>query len=146
MNNSISNSWTLFLGFLLFHLLLVLIQALCAMVNGTSYPLCQPHLQQKCFFHYLLLIMMFAGILLINNTFKLSNNFFFKLLNELYYIYRCTTITTIKFYSISIPNPQWIPPVPNLSHLETISFSKSVSQYLFCKVYCVLFLDSTCKW
>ena len=29
---------------------------------------------------------------------------------------------------------------------ENISFSKFVSQYLFCKeVYCVLFLESTCK-
>ena len=34
----------------------------------------------------------------------------------------------------------------NLSHLETVSFSESVSQYPFCKVHCVLFLDSTCKW
>ena len=31
------------------------------------------------------------------------------------------------------------PPTPNLSPLETISFSKSMSQYLFCKeVHCVL--------
>ena len=35
-------------------------------------------------------------------------------------------------------------PHPHLSPLETISFSKSVSQYLFRKeVHCVLFLDST---
>ena len=47
---------------------------------------------------------------------------FLKLLNEFYYTYRCTTIVTTKFYSISIPNPQCIPPSPNLSHLETISF------------------------
>ena len=52
-----------------------------------------------------------------------------------------------KFYSISIPNPQCIPSPSNLSHLETISLSKSVSQYLFYKeVHSVLFLDSTCKW
>ena len=37
-------------------------------------------------------------------------------------------------------------PPPNLSHLETITFSKSASQYLFCKeVHCVLFLDSACN-
>ena len=39
-------------------------------------------------------------------------------------------IITTQFYRISIPNPQHRPPSPNLSHLETISFSKSVSQYL----------------
>ena len=77
-----------------------------------------------------------------------EHSFFFFITNGFYYIYRCTTIITTKFYSISIPNPQCIPPPPNLSHLETISFSKSMSQYLFCKeVHCVLlFLDSTCKW
>ena len=70
----------------------------------------------------------------------------FLLLNEFYYIYSCIMIITTQFYSISIPNPQLIPPPPNLPHLETISFSKSVSQYLFCKeVHCVLFLDSRCK-
>lgn len=37
---------------------------------------------------------------------------FFLLLNELYYIYSCTTIITPKFHSISIPNPQQISPPP----------------------------------
>ena len=37
-------------------------------------------------------------------------------------------IITTQFYSISIPNPQSIPP-PILSPLRTIGFSKSVSQY-----------------
>ena len=70
----------------------------------------------------------------------------FLLLNEFYYIYSCTTILTTQLYSISIPNTQCIPPPSNLSHLETRSFSKSVSWYLFCKeVHCVLFLGSTCK-
>ena len=68
----------------------------------------------------------------------------FFILNEFYYIYRCTTIITTKFYSISIPNLQCIPPPLNLSPLESTTFSKSVSQYLFCKeVRCVLFSDST---
>ena len=58
---------------------------------------------------------------------------FFKSLDEFYYLYRCTTIITTKFDSMSIPNPQCIPPPPKLSPLETIRFSKSVSQYLFCK-------------
>ena len=40
-------------------------------------------------------------------------------------------IITTQFYSISIPNPQCIPPHPNPFHLETISFSKPVSQYWF---------------
>ena len=35
---------------------------------------------------------------------------------------------TIQFYKISIPQPQHIPPHPELFPLETISFSKSVSQ------------------
>ena len=48
-------------------------------------------------------------------------------------------IITIQFYRISIPQPQRIPPPPTLSPLETISFSKSVSQYLFCKVHSVIF-------
>ena len=70
----------------------------------------------------------------------------FKLLNGFYYIYGCTMIITFQFYSISIPNPQRIPPPPNPSHLETVSFSNFVSPYLFCKeVNCVLFLDSTYK-
>ena len=38
-----------------------------------------------------------------------------------------------EFYSISIPNPQHIPPSPKLSHLESLSFFKSVSEYLFCE-------------
>ena len=42
--------------------------------------------------------------------------FFFKLLNEFYYIYNCTMIITAQFYRISIPNPQHRPPSPNLSH------------------------------
>ena len=55
-------------------------------------------------------------------------------------------ITTIQFYRISIPHPQRIRPPPKLSPLETVSFSKSVSQYLFCKeVHSVLFSDSTCQ-
>ena len=71
----------------------------------------------------------------------------FLLFNEFYYIYSCTVIITIQFYSISIPNPQHIPTPPNLSHLETKSFSLNMSQYLFCKeVHCILFLDSICQW
>ena len=65
----------------------------------------------------------------------------------IYYIYICTITITTQYYRISIPQPQHIPPPPELSPLETISFSKSVSQYLFCKeVHCVLFSDSTCQW
>ena len=72
---------------------------------------------------------------------------FFKLLNEFYYICSCTMIITTKFYRISIPNHQCIPQTPTLLLWKTLSFSKSVSQYLLCKeVNCVLFLDSTCKW
>ena len=52
-------------------------------------------------------------------------------------------IITIQFYRISNPQPQHIPPPPKLSPLETMGFSKSVSQYLFCKeVHSVLFSDS----
>ena len=45
----------------------------------------------------------------------------------------CTMIITIQFYWISIPHPQHILPLPKLSPSETISFLKSMSQYLFCK-------------
>ena len=55
-------------------------------------------------------------------------------------------IITIQFYRISIPQPRHISPPTELSPLETISFSKSVSQYLFCKVQPVLFSDSICQW
>ena len=41
-------------------------------------------------------------------------------------------IITIQFNRISIPQPQHISPPPERSPLETVSFSKSVSQYLFC--------------
>ena len=55
-------------------------------------------------------------------------------------------IITIQFYRIYIPQHQHIPPPPKLYPLETVSFSKSVSQYLFCKeVQSVLFLDYTCQ-
>ena len=56
-------------------------------------------------------------------------------------------LITTQFYSISILNPRPIPSIPsNLSPLETVSFSKSLSQYLFCKeVPCIHFLDFTYK-
>ena len=44
----------------------------------------------------------------------------------------CTMIITNKFYSISIPNPHHIPPNSQPVSFGN-SFSKSVSQYLFCK-------------
>ena len=73
--------------------------------------------------------------------------FFVNITQWIYYIYSCTMTITTQFYSISLPQPQCIPLLPKLSPLETISFSKSVSQYLFCKeVHCVLFSDSTCQW
>ena len=96
----------------------------------------------------LLLLLVFLILIAHRECYKLWQKglySFFKLLNEFYYIYSCTMITNTKFYSISIPNPQCIPRPPNLSHLETISFSKPVSHYLFGKIHCVLFLDSTCK-
>ena len=42
-------------------------------------------------------------------------------------------IITIQFYRISIPQPQRIPLPTEVSPLETVSISKSVSQYLLCK-------------
>ena len=102
---------------------------------------CKCSLQKQTLYFYL-----FFVLFINQNLFKLmkadtSTHKSFFLLNEFYYIYRCTTIITTKFYSISIPNPQCI-----LSHLETISFSKSVSQYLFCKdIHCVILFYSTCK-
>ena len=60
-------------------------------------------------------------------------------------IYSCAMTITIQLYRISIPQPQCIPPLSELSLLETVGFSKSVSQHLFWKeVHCVLFFsDST---
>ena len=67
-----------------------------------------------------------------------KSNFF--ITQWIYYIYSCTMIMTIQFYMISTPQPQNIPLTLKLSPLETKSFSKSVSQYLFCKeVHFVLF-------
>ena len=55
-------------------------------------------------------------------------------------------VVTTQIYSISVLTPQHVLPPPELSPLETISFSKSVSQHLFCKeVQSVLFSDSTCQ-
>ena len=51
----------------------------------------------------------------------------------IYYIYSCTMIITIQLYRISIPQSKHIPPTPKLSPPETINFSMSVSQHLFCK-------------
>ena len=54
--------------------------------------------------------------------------------------YSSTMIITIRFYRISNPQPQCITHTTNLSPLETISFPKSVSQYLLCKeIHCVIF-------
>ena len=72
---------------------------------------------------------------------------FFLLLKWIYHICSCIMIITIWFHRISIPQPKHIPPPPKLSPPETISFSMSVSQHLFCKeVQSVLFSDSTCQW
>ena len=75
------------------------------------------------------------------------NTVVFFITQWIYYIYSCTMIITIQFYRISIPQPQHIPLFLKRSALETVSFSKSVSQCLFCKkVHSVLFSDSTCQW
>ena len=55
------------------------------------------------------------------------------------YIYRCTMIITSQFYSVSIPNPQWIPPPPACLTGKPEVF-QSVRPYLFCReVHCALF-------
>ena len=76
-------------------------------------------------------------------SFFLFKKFF--LLKRIYHICGCIMIITFHFHRISIPQPKHIHPPPKLSPLETISFSMSVSQYLFCKVQSVLFSDSTCQ-
>ena len=69
-----------------------------------------------------------------------------------YYLMNFITVIGVQQSSQPIlqhfhPKPSVLPPPPNLSHFETISFSKSVSQYLFCEeVHCGVFLDYTCKW
>ena len=64
--------------------------------------------------------------------------FFFKLLNEFYYIYSCTTIITTKFYIISIPNSQRIPPPP-----QSISFGNH-KFFKVCESVSVLQRSSLC--
>ena len=60
------------------------------------------------------------------NFAHLTGDFFFAIISNaslmtfFYYIYRCTTIITTQFYSISIPNPQHIPHPPN--HLPSMSW------------------------
>jgi len=85
------------------------------------------------FFFFLLLLLLLSS--------------FFLLLKWIYNICSCIMIITIWFHRIPIPQPTHIPPPPKLSPLETISFSISLSQHLFCKeVQSVLFSDSTCQW
>ena len=58
----------------------------------------------------------------------------FKLLNEFYYIYSCTTIIMTQFYSISIANSQPIPPTPQPVSFGNPKFFKvceSVSRTLW---------------
>ena len=75
-----------------------------------------------------------------------ANSFFFLLLKWIYHIFSCIMIITIQFHRISIPQPRHIPPPHKLSPSETVSFSMSVSQHVFCKeVPSVLFSDSTCQ-
>ena len=65
-------------------------------------------------------------------------HFLFSAMNFIVFmvVQRWSQLSFIAFPS-QTPSPS---PSPNLSHLETISFSISVSQYLFCKeVHCVLF-------
>ena len=62
-------------------------------------------------------------------------NFIFLLFNEFYYIYSCTMIITTQFYSISILNPQPIPPCPNLSPLEIVKFFAEQIQLRLWKTY-----------
>ena len=103
-----------------------------------------PNLREKIL--HLRLLIFKTGIIIVS-MYKCLFFPFFKILNEFYYMYSCTTIIPTKFYSISIPNPPRIPSPPNLSPLETTNFSKSVSRYLFCKeVHCVLFSDATSQW
>ena len=72
---------------------------------------------------------------------------FFYITQWIYYIYSCAWSPQPNFIAFPSHNPSASPHPPNLSPLETLSSSKSVSQYLFCKeVHSVLFLDSIYKW
>ena len=72
--------------------------------------------------------------------------YLFLLLNAFYYIYSCTTIITTKFYSISIPNPQCIPPIPQSVSFGNGKFFKGYESVSVCReVHCILFIDSTCQ-
>ena len=62
-------------------------------------------------------------IFLVNITDMVPLSTFFFITQWIYYIYSCTMIITIQFYRISIPQPQCILQPPELSPLETISFS-----------------------
>jgi len=80
---------------------------------------------------------------LINKFSKVAGYKIFLLFKWIYHSCSCIMIIN----RISIPQPKHIPPLPKLSPPETINFSMSVSQHLFCKeVQSVLFSDSTCQW
>ena len=93
----------------------------------------------------------------ISSVFYICYTFFsFKLDLVYFFIILFTLINCITFIFVwqsSQPNfivfpsqtPSTSPHPPNLLSLETICFSKPMSQYLFCKVHFVLFLDSTYK-
>ena len=70
------------------------------------------------------------GSIFLSFFFFLVSAFFFLIAQWIYYIYSCTMILTTQFYSISIPNPQRIPHLPNLSPLETLSFSMTIPPWM----------------
>lgn len=82
----------------------------------------------------------------LHNVFFPVNFIYILLLSEFYYIYSFTTIITTKFDVISIPNPQRIPLHPQAVSLGNLKFFKVCELISVCKVHCVHFLDSTCKW
>ena len=66
--------------------------------------------------------------------------FLFLLLGEFYYLHSCATVITTKFYSISIPNPQHIPPPP-----QPVSFG-NCKFFKICESVSVLQRSSVCPF
>ena len=70
---------------------------------------------------------------------------FFKLLNEFYYIYIWTTVITTQFYSISIPNPQFIPHCATCLIWKS-SLSTPLSMDIWNIFFCCLILPNSCVY
>ena len=107
-------------------------------VFGTIFPIlhCLSHIFSWFFFSHL---PWFDFFFFWSTIYFSDHQYFFNTQWVYYYIHSCTMIITTQFYSISIPNPQPIPPPLNLSPLETMFFK-------VCELVSVLQRSSVCPF